>query len=117
MVHHFTLPYCPWTNVKVEVVCKELMRLFRALNSGFQIPFDPWPSVLLLVQSVLNNTPSRRIGGRCTLTAFRGLSSDNPLHVIRMEIAGKIETLRIKDVRARQLVMADNHSQALKTLT
>jgi len=37
--HHFTLPYCPWTNGTVEVVCLELLRALRALSSEFQIPF------------------------------------------------------------------------------
>ena len=31
--HHFTLPYCPWTNGTVEVVSRELIRAMHALPS------------------------------------------------------------------------------------
>lgn len=36
--HHFTLPYCPWSNRSVKAVCRELLKTIRALLSEFQHP-------------------------------------------------------------------------------
>lgn len=36
--HHFTLPYFPWANGTLQVVCQELLRETRALLSELQIP-------------------------------------------------------------------------------
>ena len=33
--HHFTLPYCPWSNGAVERLGKELIRISRAVLSEF----------------------------------------------------------------------------------
>lgn len=57
--HKLTLPYCPWSNGTVEVVCRELTRACRALLSELQLPSTAWPSVIPLVQSILNNAPRK----------------------------------------------------------
>eukprot|EP00737_Agarophyton_chilense_P004166 gb/GEZJ01005113.1/.p1 GENE.gb/GEZJ01005113.1/~~gb/GEZJ01005113.1/.p1 ORF type:complete len:487 (-),score=31.61 gb/GEZJ01005113.1/:1533-2993(-) len=80
--HHFTLLYCPCSNGSVEVVWRELLRTARATLSEFQLPLTAWPSVLPLIQSALNNSPTRRLNGNCPLTVFTGLQRDSPLSVI-----------------------------------
>ena len=102
--HHFTLPYCPWSNGTVEVVCRELLRVLRALTSEFQIHLRMWPSVFPLVQSILNNTPLARLGGRCPLTAFTGLPADSPLRAVKAEDNGHVKTMVIEEVRARHFI-------------
>ena len=62
--HHFTLPYTPWSNGTVEVVGRELLRCIRALLSEFQLPQRSWTRVLPLVQSALNSSILKRLGGR-----------------------------------------------------
>lgn len=114
--HHFTLPYCSWTNGTVEVVCRELMRVLRALTSEFQIPFNFWPSVLPLVQSVLNSTHLARLGGRCPLTAFTGLPADTPLRAIKTEINSTLEITDIEEVKARRIVNTENLLKAIEKM-
>ena len=75
--HRFTLAYAPWSNETVEVVNREVLRVLRALCSEFRIPFKEWPSVLPIVQGVLNSAVLPRLGNRSPLTAMTGLPADN----------------------------------------
>lgn len=36
--HHFTLPYCLWTNTSVDLVCREWLRTKRAILSELKMP-------------------------------------------------------------------------------
>lgn len=63
--HHFTLPYCPWSNGTIEFECREMLRALRTLLSNFQLPQHCWPQVLPLVQSILNNSPLPGLRNRC----------------------------------------------------
>ena len=38
ITHHFTQPYCPWSNGTVEVVNREMTRIINALLSEFSLP-------------------------------------------------------------------------------
>ena len=96
--HHFTLPYCSWSNGTVEVVCRELLRVLRALTSEFQIHFRIWPSVLPLVKYILNNIPLVRLGGRCPLTAFTGVPAGLPLRAVSVEGNGHVKTMYVEEV-------------------
>ncbi len=40
-----------------------------------------WPKSAQAIQSIINNSPSRRLGGRAPNTALTGISSGNPLIV------------------------------------
>jgi transposase InsO family protein len=77
--HYFTLVYTPWSNGAVEVVNREIMRVFRALLGQFRMQQVDWPDLVKLVQSVQNNSPSPRLNGLAPITAFTGLSSTSPL--------------------------------------
>lgn len=103
-MHHFTLPYCPWSNGTVEVVCRELQRALRALLSEFNLPFRFWPDVLPIVQSVLNTTSVPRLGNRCPLTVFTGQVPLTPLLHIKQTKNGKHTVKSISELRAKQLL-------------
>eukprot|EP00171_Calliarthron_tuberculosum_P003723 IDg3723t1 len=68
--HHFTLPYCPWSNGAVERLGRELLRVARALLSELQMRSDAWPDILPIIQSALNNTPSKHRANTSPITAF-----------------------------------------------
>ena len=114
--HHFTLPYCPWSNGTVEVVCRELTRAMRALLSEYSLPFTLWPSVLPIVQSVLNNTLIKRLGNRTPLTAFTALPSISTLTQIKKRKEKLAQILSINEVRARQLMQVDKVMTALENM-
>ena len=66
--HRFSSAYVPWSNGTVESVCKEVLRVMRALSSEFRIPESDWTKSVLAIQSIINNSPSRRLGNRAPIT-------------------------------------------------
>lgn len=78
----FTLSHCLWSNSSVEVKCSELVRTCRSLLSDFQLPQNPWPTVLPLIQSALNRSPTKRLDGDWPLTGFTSLPQDSPFDII-----------------------------------
>lgn len=104
--HHFTLAYCPWSNGTVEVVNRELLRATRALLSEYQLPEKNWPSVLPVVQSVLNNTILEGLDNTCPLTALTGLPHDTPLLSIKRKKNKAVEEKTIDQVRGEQRINA-----------
>ena len=79
--HHFTLPYCPWSNGGVERLGKETLRVVRAVLSELQLQHDDWPELIPLVQSAINNAPSPQRNGVAPITAFTGRPPFNPVSV------------------------------------
>eukprot|EP00737_Agarophyton_chilense_P000533 gb/GEZJ01000595.1/.p1 GENE.gb/GEZJ01000595.1/~~gb/GEZJ01000595.1/.p1 ORF type:complete len:370 (-),score=37.03 gb/GEZJ01000595.1/:420-1529(-) len=113
--HHFTLPYCPWSNGSVEVVCRELLRTCRAVLSEFQLSRSAWPSVLPLVQSALNNSSTRRLNRRCTLTVFTGLPKDTPLLAIVRD--GTVKSVKsVDEAKKKALLDAEQVQKAMLKL-
>lgn len=110
--HHFTTAYCPWTNGSVEVFCRELLRALRALLSEFQLPSSSWPSMVPIIQSALNNAPSRRLGGRCALTAFTGFPQSTAFISIG-NLQRSPEVLSIDKVKATQVLALERLLNAL----
>lgn len=80
--HHFTLPYCPWSNGTVEVVCRELKKVMKSILNEFKLPTKMWLSVLPLVQSALNNSTQKRLNDKCPLELFTGHKRDTPVGAI-----------------------------------
>ena len=112
-LHHFTLAYCPWSNGTVEVVCRELLRALRAFLSEFQLPHRSWPSVMPVVQSVLNNSPLSRLGNRCPIPVFTGLPQDSPLLSIKATVQENNLVRSVGEIRGAQLVQAKRFHPAL----
>jgi Integrase zinc binding domain/RNase H-like domain found in reverse transcriptase len=102
--HHFTLPYTPWSNGTVEVVCRELLRCLKVLRLEFKRPFTAWPSLLPMVQSGLNNTILPRLGNLSSTEVFLGLPTSSPLTTLVRQGAEKSLVLHMSELRARQLL-------------
>lgn len=77
--HHFTLPYCPWSNGAVERLGRELLRVLRSTLSELQMDHQEWPDLIPIVQSVLNNAPSPQRGNISPITAFMGREPTPPI--------------------------------------
>lgn len=75
--HHFTLPYCPWTNGAVESLGKELLCVTRAVLSELKMRHDDWPLSVPLFQSELNNVHSPQRKDIVRITGFTGSPSSN----------------------------------------
>lgn len=71
--HHFTLPYCLWSNGTVEVVCRELLRTAEEILSELHFLFKKWTTVLPLVHSALINHKHARLGNKSPVSVFARL--------------------------------------------
>ena len=79
---HLTVAYAPWSNGMVERRCKTFSEVLRLMLSEARVPASEWPSLLPLIQSVMNNTPSVAIGGFAPVEVHTGLSPRSPLSVV-----------------------------------
>jgi transposase InsO family protein len=67
---HFTTANCPWSNGTIESACKQVIRAFRAVLSELKMYADTWLEVVIMVQSVLNNSLSTRLSKRTPMLVF-----------------------------------------------
>lgn len=77
--HHFTLPYCPWSNGPVKRLGRELLLVLRETLSELQMDNNEWPDLIPIVQSVLDNSPSPQRGNVFPCTAFQGHEPTPPV--------------------------------------
>jgi len=93
--HRFSTAYAPWANGTVESVCKEVLRVMRAFNTEMKKAEVDWPTSVSAIQSIINNSPSRRLGNRAPITVHTGMESGNPLSLALSEV--KIRKTRSMD--------------------
>lgn len=78
--HHFVSVYSLWANGAVERVNRELVRLMRTLLAEQCLTPAAWPSVLLLTQASINNTPAEvRLAGQTPSQVMFGSEQIRPL--------------------------------------
>jgi hypothetical protein len=99
--HTFTVAYSPWSNGTVEVVCREVLRALRALISELHLQFKHWPSVVPILQSMLNNQPADRLKGMAPVAAMTALPASTPLLSITSPLPG-VEVLTMDQIVAER---------------
>jgi len=57
MDHRFTVAYSPWTNGAAEVANRQILRILRPILSEYRLQDTQWPSLLPMLQHLLNSTP------------------------------------------------------------
>lgn len=77
--HRFSTPYVPWSNGTIESVCREVLRVMHDFNAEARIPETEMPRSVPAIQSIINNSPSRRLGNRAPITVHTGMEAGNPL--------------------------------------
>ena len=85
--HHFTLPYCPWSNSDIERLGREILRVARAVTAELQMAFDERPDIPPLLQSAINNAPSAHRSKAAPITAFMGLQKKPPIKTFYSSIS------------------------------
>lgn len=120
--HHFTTAYSPWANGSIEHVCREVLRACKAVLHEFRFAQKDWPAVTECVQSVLNQSPLKRLGLRdpskagvyCTpLEVFTSHLPTRPLlRALPLERYGEVPA--VSEALARQLINIDETQGALE---
>jgi hypothetical protein len=77
--HHFTTPYCPWSNGSVERLNRTVLTIIRKLLSENNIPDKEWPSLVHLFMKIINETPSSARGNNSPRKLFTFLDTVSPL--------------------------------------
>ena len=54
--HHFTVPYCPWSNGSVERANRDIKALLKVVLKSAKYPEYCWPYVLPAVMNIMNQT-------------------------------------------------------------
>ena len=104
--HHFTMAYTPWANGTVERVNRDIKNLLTILTMESRLHKHDWPFVLPHVMSVINATPSVRLGGYAPREVFMGLPQFNPLHVIYSPRMGALSDVPIASVKVQELTLS-----------
>lgn len=122
--HHFTTAYSPWANGTVERVCKEVLRACQALLLEFKLSPKEWPSVTECIQSILNQSPLKRLGlrdksdpqvYRSPLEVFTSHLPSRPL--LRALPIEKYQTLpSLSIIRAQQVADIDAVQHSLEEM-
>ena len=77
--HRFSTAYVPWSNRTADSVCKQVLRVMRALSVELRMPESDWPKTVSAIQSVINNYLSLRLDNRSPIEVHTGMSLNNPL--------------------------------------
>ena len=112
--HHFTTPYNPQSNGTVESVCREVLRAARALLSELRMDEKQWPSILPIIQSILNNSKRPSLGDRAPITVFTGQPSDNPLRTLLPSTFAKPCTL--DEIQAQKIINVEKMEKVLEKM-
>ncbi|KAF0702603.1 hypothetical protein AaE_015828 [Aphanomyces astaci] len=99
--HHFTTARCPWANGTVEVVMRQLLRLFRACLSEW----------LMLI---MNQLPSPSLGGVAPVTAMSGRPAMSPLDTIILP--GSLKSATLAEIESMQRANIDQAREALDAM-
>ncbi|KAF4147751.1 Chromo (CHRromatin Organization MOdifier) domain [Phytophthora infestans] len=93
---------------------RKVLRCCRALLSEWMLQPREWPSVIKIVQMVLNNTPSPALGGVAPITAMTGLKAMGPSdHLV---IPGPFKTTTLEKIQLKQRVNVTRLQGALENM-
>lgn len=112
--YHFTLPYCPWSNGAVDRLGKELVRTCRAILSELQMRPEEWPDILPIIQSTLNNTPSRHRQKIAPITAFIGADPTPPIRTFLR--TSTVTPVTVTEAQAECLLNVDRLKSCISEL-
>ena len=109
--HHFTVVYSPWANGGIERANKEMLRVLRVILLENKMEESQWPSLVPVVQAVLNHSPLDRLAGLAPVEVFTGLERSHPIQSVLLD-SSLVAVPELKDVSES----IQNHAKALQEL-
>ena len=86
-----TAAYCSFSMGSVERINRDILMLVNLLLREHKLGNEYWPQALPAVMSIINSTPTVRLGGNCARTVFLGLPKTDPLDVLYEKELGVLE--------------------------
>lgn len=80
--HSITAAYCSFSNGSVERVNRDIQALLLLCLNEVKLSNEYWPELIPAVMSVINSTPTERLGGLCARKVFLGFEGTNPLNIL-----------------------------------
>eukprot|EP00924_Labyrinthula_sp_SR-Ha-C_P006659 augustus_masked-scaffold_29-processed-gene-0.70-mRNA-1 protein AED:1.00 eAED:1.00 QI:0/-1/0/0/-1/1/1/0/184 len=77
----FSIAYAPWTSSAVETTNSVILKHMRALISQYSLHETQWPSLIPLLNYIVNNKPSERRGGCTSNQLFLFYELETPLYL------------------------------------
>lgn len=119
--HHFTTAYSPWSNGSIERCCREVLRAATAILSELRLAPQDWPSVVNIIQKVLNESPLERLGKRDDGTFRTPLEVMTGLKPCRTNLAPSVEYsnktgVSLDHARCEQILRIDDLKEALDSM-
>lgn len=114
VLHRSTIPYCPWSNGAVERLGKEVLRAARSLLSVLQLQPNAWLSVLPLIQSTINNTPSAHRLSLASATIFTARPASSAVNTF-LQVDTTIP-VSLSEFQLESLKDSDELLQAMESL-
>lgn len=106
--HHFETPYCPRTNGTGGRLCREFIRISRALLSEWKLQTAIWPFIIDAIQSVMNQSPVKRLGENkegippCRTEVFTGLKQSalliRPMQLLKCRELNAVNEARVWEI-------------------
>lgn len=115
---HFTTTYSPWANGTVERINREVLRACKALLSEWRLAPQDWPAVVDCIQSILNQSPLKRLGTRrpgvhrTPIEVFTAITPARPL-LCALPMAKYPEAKTDTELRMRQITEIDKLQTSL----
>lgn len=107
--HHFTIPYCPRANGTVERLCKDVLRISKALLSKWKLRIVQWPSIIEAIHNIINHSPAIRLGKNkqgSTLCPMEDLTALKPSPLLKrpMPLRNFKDVKALDEARTRELI-------------
>ena len=103
----YSVTYSAWANGVAESGVKKVKVALRHVMSRLRVSMDMWPFALSVVESAVNGTPTKRLGGRCPLELVVGAAPKRAIDSIVRPLKGKATMSRrltpdeISDIAAK----------------
>ncbi|OWZ08303.1 Retrotransposon protein, Ty3-gypsy subclass [Phytophthora megakarya] len=75
----FLVAYCPWINVSIERLNRDILQVFRTMILEYKLDHREWMSLISVVQGNLNHTALPSLAYKSPLELFTGLYPPPPL--------------------------------------
>ena len=116
--HHFVTAYSPWSNGSIERCCREVLRAATAILSELRLAPQDWPSIVNIIQKVLNESPLRRLGKNKDGNFRTPLEVMTGLKPCRTNLAPSVEYKKaqgktMEEAKCSQLIKIDDLQGAM----
>jgi len=104
--HHIVVAYSSQSNGQIERANREVLTGLRAICAEARLDHGQWPSVLPVVASVINHSPSTVLAGYAPVEVQTGRPPTNPVSVVFLPTRRELQPVPVDSIDFRAHVTA-----------